>query len=119
MQEVELTSARLVRVWWAFAWRFAALWFVLGATLLVAALLSVIALMRMGILTEPHALKMGGNVGRNRVRRRAGCWHYCHPLGPSGSVGRISPGADGQTGRHRIRRSICTGLKPIWQNVIR
>ena len=62
MQEVELTSARLVRVWWAFAWRFAALWFVLGATLLVAALLSVIALMRMGILTEPHALKMGGKM---------------------------------------------------------
>jgi len=62
MQEVELTSARLVRVWWAFAWRFAALWFVLGATLLMAALLSVIALRRTGIVTEPHSLKMAGEM---------------------------------------------------------
>ena len=62
MQEVELTSSRLVRVWWAFEWRFAALWFVLGATLLMAALLSVIALRRTGIVTEPHSLKMAGKM---------------------------------------------------------
>ena len=58
MQEVELTSARLVRVWWAFAWRFAALWLLIFAVSLLIWSVSGVALMKLAGLSGHSAAKM-------------------------------------------------------------
>jgi hypothetical protein len=58
MHEVELTSARLARVWWAFAWRFTALWFVLLAVSVFICLLSGFILMRGVGFPEPMVARM-------------------------------------------------------------
>lgn len=57
MQELELNSARLLRLWWAFTWRFmslsVALW---GGTLLVCAT-AVFIYMKFGV-PEEHAKRV-------------------------------------------------------------
>jgi hypothetical protein len=54
MREVELTSARLVRVWWAFAWRFAGLWLVLFALSLLASAVTGVFMTR--VMGFPHRI---------------------------------------------------------------
>lgn len=58
MQEVELTSTRLASVWWAFTWRFAALWLALLALSLGACCITGILLVKAGVLTTHVAAKM-------------------------------------------------------------
>jgi hypothetical protein len=58
MQELELTSGRLLRVWWAVAWRFAALFLsLLGIILLLFGLVGI-ALVHRGGISELLAAKM-------------------------------------------------------------
>lgn len=52
MQEVELTSARLLRVWWAFAWRFAGIWVLLLSVATLAGLLSAWGMTE--VMNVPH-----------------------------------------------------------------
>jgi hypothetical protein len=62
MQEVELTSARLVRVWWAFTWRFVGLWLLLLAVATLASLVaSYIMTDAMG-LPDRSAVRMAARV---------------------------------------------------------
>jgi hypothetical protein len=58
MQEVELTSSRLARVWWAFTWRFTALWLVLLALSIGAFCLFGVVLTKLGVLDYHGAARM-------------------------------------------------------------
>jgi len=61
MQEVELTSARLVRVWWAFAWRFAGLWVLFIAVSLLICSVSGLALVKLAGLSGHSAARMAAH----------------------------------------------------------
>ncbi|MES2293476.1 MAG: hypothetical protein V4527_09300 [Pseudomonadota bacterium] len=56
MQELELTSARLIRLWWAITWRWVAFFLVVASVSLVLIVLAAVALMRSGYFSYSYAL---------------------------------------------------------------
>jgi hypothetical protein len=53
-QELELTSRRLLALWWALTWRFAALFFALSAAMLLLSCVAGLVVIRAGVMGYDH-----------------------------------------------------------------
>lgn len=53
-QELELTSRRLLALWWAFTWRFAALFLALSAVMLLFSCIAGLVVIRAGVMSQDH-----------------------------------------------------------------
>ena len=60
MQELELTSAHLIRIWWSLVWRFTGLFLLIFACVLLASVVVSTILWKLEYMSYASTVRMGG-----------------------------------------------------------